>query len=779
MARKQEPLPEEVLSLLEAHEIPEAKQEELDRFSSIIKTKRTEAIDARKDSGIEDTWLLCEEAYIGIDDENRAEFNGMNWNKPATMQGGLSSNKVRKNGAQNRSTAFIPLTARYVDAGSAKVAEILLPVDDKAFSFEPTPIPDLINSIEDTSQAVDEQGNSLHKGTYDAAGKQQFDANNQPVTEPYTKGEQAQKILDEATKAAEGAETQIYDWMVESQYPAQMRKVIFDSSRIGVGVLKGPFPVARQSQASSKTETGVKFIIKEEIKPGYEWRDPWNIFPDPSCGEKIENGSYVFERDYLSERQVKKLAKVPGYLPSQINKVIAEGPSNTLSSNDANSVENDGKKKKRFQVWYYHGDISRQDMDLTEAIGRDEIGQDQKQVYAIITMINDTAVRCSINPLDSGKFPYHAMPWRRRRNYWAGVGVAEQVNIAQRIVNAGTRRMLANGALSSGAQIIVGHGLEPMDNNWQIEPDKFWRMSADAVQDDVGKAFNSFTFPNMTPELMSIIEYGFRIAEESCNIPLISQGQSGKTTPDTFGAAQLQNNNANQLLRNIGYTADDCITEPIVTMSYEWLLIDPSVPEEFKGDFKINAHGSASLVERAIQDQTIVQILSMSANPIYGMNPEKAAAMLLKSKKLNPSEVEYTDDEKKSMAEAQAKQAEQGDPRIAGQIKVAQTKQEGDIAKEKLAQQTFMEDNKFKADEAEKQRAHERDMAEQTRQLELIKLAQQKGMNLEQLKAKLADTTMKLSTQVKLSDKSMQNDIASAPPTEPAGRAANGKAYQE
>ena len=46
-------------------------------------------------------------------------------------------------------------------------------------------------------------------------------------------------------------------------------------------------------------------------------------------------------------------------------------------------------------------------------------------------------------------------------------------------------------------------------------------------------------------------------AEESTSIPLITQGQTGPTTPDTFGAAQLQNNNANQLLRSVGYAVDE------------------------------------------------------------------------------------------------------------------------------------------------------------------------------------------------------------------------------
>src|SRR5690349_23872301 len=45
-----------------------------------------------------------------------------------------------------RSTLFVPLTARYANAGAAKLAEILLPTDDKIFTFEP------IRSEEHTSE---------------------------------------------------------------------------------------------------------------------------------------------------------------------------------------------------------------------------------------------------------------------------------------------------------------------------------------------------------------------------------------------------------------------------------------------------------------------------------------------------------------------------------------------------------------------------------------------------------------------------------------------------
>ena len=49
--------------------------------------------------------------------------------------------------------------------------------------------------------------------------------------------------------------------------------------------------------------------------------------------------------------------------------------------------------------------------------------------------------------------------------------------------------------------------------------------------------------------------------------------------------------------------------------------------EAEKGEYQIDAHGSAALVERAIQDQSIAQMAAMALNPAYGIDPKKWAAL--------------------------------------------------------------------------------------------------------------------------------------------------------
>ncbi|MBU6430462.1 MAG: hypothetical protein KGR26_15705, partial [Cyanobacteria bacterium REEB65] len=151
-------LPDDVRELIEPHvaESPET----LASIGVALAKKRDEAKAARTASGIETIWKECEEAYIGIDDANRSEFQDAKWAKPMSMDGPVTTGKVPKQ-TEHKSTAFVRLTARYVDAGSAKLGEILVPADDKAFKFSEMPVPELIKAKDDKTQVVHNVNGSM------------------------------------------------------------------------------------------------------------------------------------------------------------------------------------------------------------------------------------------------------------------------------------------------------------------------------------------------------------------------------------------------------------------------------------------------------------------------------------------------------------------------------------------------------------------------------------------------------------------------------------------
>ena len=156
-----------------------------------------------------------------------------------------------------------------------------------------------------------------------------------------------------------------------------------------------------------------------------------------------------------------------------------------------------------------------------------------------------------------------------------------------------------------------------------ITPDKFWEVNDGIVVEDVRKAFNIFQIPNVGAQLMDIINYAFKLAEEATNIPLISQGKTDDNTPETFGAAEIHNDNANALLRHQGYSVDDHVTEPVVHQSYEYLLMDPDVPDEEKATSTSTPRARSTWWKKRFRRSSLMSHRQRGAQPAFGLNPEK------------------------------------------------------------------------------------------------------------------------------------------------------------
>lgn len=768
--------------------------------------------EAKKDraaSGIEDIWIECEEAYLGMDDSNRSEFSKAKWIKPPTKEGPLiaASRGRGKRGASVQSTAFVRLTSRYVDAGYAKLCEILLPIDDKAFSLSATPVPDIIKSRQDESQVV-HQGIPLERS---ARPEEQSQVGGNPLgggpplqppgaappetpTVPLKVKDLAEEKMNLANQKAKAAEKRIADWLVECQYHAEMRKIIFDMARIGIGVIKAPYTVIRK--AMSVTEDG-EMQTREVTAPAACWVNPWDIFPSPGCGENIQEANWTFERKTISKRQLIDLANDEEYIADQIELCVKEGPNkiNIEPSNPRKDIPHNNRDI--FEIRYFYGMIKRK--SALKGIKNEDVKaqvEDMKDAYvhAVVTMVNDHVIRATVNPLESGELPYHSIPWQRRVGNWAGVGVAEQIFMPQRLINAATRSMINNAGKSAGAQIVIDRdAITPADGDYTLTPEKIWYKSAGSLMDDVRKAFMSVQIPNMTVQLMKVIEYAFRLAEESTSIPLITQGQSGTTTPETYGATQLQNNNANQLLRSVAYTVDDYCTEPIIRKFYQWLLTDPEVPDDEKGDFQISAHGSIAMVERSIQDQTIMQMGAMVINPAFGIDPKKWFKMMAKSKHLNPVDLQYTEEE---MARIAATPPPPPPTVMAAQergktdIQIAQMKFQDSEATRQIGLQKIQTD--LDRDTAYVQAQTEKNQLEHAAHMEEIRLkhetallenATKRGISIDQVKSELAQTAMSIQAQKQIAHDNMAIDYHKhenpKPKIEPAGKAKNGQAFAQ
>ncbi len=491
----------------------------LDALGRTLSAKRREVVAARAACGIEDDWIGDEEFYQGYDDANRHEF--VNTASKPTASGNTSDAPKSRG-----SVVFPNITQPLVDAVSARVGDVLLPTDDRNFAIEPTEIPEMAKGPAELAPPPPVPGPPGAPAPV-------------PQQTPAAKAaEEFMRYKADASRRAKKAESRIDDWLQECQYQAEQRKVFDDVTKLGSGVIKGPVPMKRKaSMWQQDEETGEStLVVVEEIKPGSVRIDPWNLYPDyPACGESIHNGSFCWEFDQISERKLEALKGLPGYIDSQIDKCLAEGPSGTGESAQRTDIQA-RTSKTLFDIWYYHGHIKAEEM---EAAGCD-CGDDKKKTSypARLTIVNDRVVNAALNPLDTGEFPYDLIPWKRRPGMPWGQGLSRQCRTPQRIVTGATRRLMDNAGLGSGPQIVVRRGVSPQNGVWEIEPLKIWVEDEDSAG-NAGAPVASVLIPMLQGELTNIIQLGMKMAEDVTGMPALMQGQQG-SAPDTVGGMTIR-----------------------------------------------------------------------------------------------------------------------------------------------------------------------------------------------------------------------------------------------
>lgn len=579
--------------------------------------KRREAIAGRAGSGIEEEWTEDEEHYQGIDDANRA-FQSANMLYRSRSKALLSG---QQQGQQpTRSVVFLNITRPYVDAASARVADMLLPTDDRAWEIKATPLPTL-SQLQLTKLA---------------------EAMRMPSTEAVQEAMEQQAQL--AQEAAAKMQKAIEDPLVESNWHGEVRQVIEDAARCGSGVLKGPFPVmrtVRMTRQDPVTQLKTQFKV-DEIKPGSKRIDFWNFFPDPACGENIHAGSFTFEREYIGKRQIMDLLKDESYDRAELLAVLREGPAKTREGTE--SVYRHGDDE--FEMWIFHGHCMRQQL---AAMGVELDEGAEEQLPAMAVMINDRLVKAVLSPLESGEFPYDVLAWQRRPGMPWGIGVSRQIRTVQRMLVASTRAMMDNSGLSAAPQVVISNGITPVDGVYTLRPGKLWRAEAGSDVPDVTKAFASFSVTSVQNELMNIINFALKMAEDTTGMPAMLQGIRGDA-PQTLGGMQMQNNNATSVLRRLAKRFDDYMTRPHIQRYFDWMM-SYSDDDNIKGDFEIEVRASSALVERDAQQQFLMSLLQASANPVYDLDPAKLAAELCRGQRLDPKNFQLTEEQKAQRAQ--------------------------------------------------------------------------------------------------------------------------------
>lgn len=595
----------------------------------------------RNRSGVEERWKKAKALYEGSEEDSKSR---------GAFEETLKTGPMPRKAGAARSRVVINIVRPKVDQATARMCEILLPVDDKNWGIRPTPLPSTVQKlIGDQTPTIDEMG--------------------QPTG--MTSDQEVKMVIADAKKKSEGMERHIEDVLNECGYNGEQRAMIADGVKLGTGILLGPFPGIKVEKSWAVKMDAAVMSMTQSVTPKSMRADPWDVWFDPACGNDHQRGQGFFHRRFVTRRELRALKGSPGYREAEINKVLATKP-NRLRVAEGRVNRTDCEEES-YELWMYYGDIEPDQFNDLSYNTNMQMPEDAQVTTCMMVMVNDCIIGVAPSWVPDNSLPIDVWCWRKSDETPQGHGLTEECEHQQRVVNAAWRMVMDNGRTSLGGQIVINKKkVVPQNGSYEIEPNKVWLAEADV--EDVRGAMASFEFNSHLQELLAIVDAAMKFVDQETNMPQMLGGERG-TAPETVGGMVMLQSNALSVPRLRVKLFDDSVTRPHISRYYDFFMAT-SDDESIKGDMQVDARGVSVLLERDIQNQAAMNLAAVTSNPRYQslIDPKKELEVILPAFKVRPEDIMFTEEEAQKNAEMAAQNPPQ-DPRIAVAQMTMQAKQ--------------------------------------------------------------------------------------------------------
>jgi hypothetical protein len=517
-----------------------------------------------------------------------------------------------------KSRVFVKITKTKVLAAYGQIAEVLFGGNKFPITIDPTVLPDNVpetisfETNPQLNQAKEESGGLNAGETFpqymQRVGSLQKDL--EPVADKVEDkpGKTPSSIqLHPAEISAKKMEKKIHDQLEESHAKKHLRAAAFESALFGTGIMKGPFAVDKEY--ANWDEEG-NYTPTFKTIPQTTSVSIWNFYPDPDAST-MEEAEYVVERHKMSRSQLRALKNRPYFRENAIDNALRLGEDYRKEWWEHIMEDNSEEDRaERFEVLEFWGFVDR---DIIEDQGVDipkEL-KDADQLSVNIWVANGQVIRLVMNPFTPAYIPYFAAPYEMNPYSIFGVGIAENMDDTQTLMNGFMRMAVDNAALSGNLLIEVDETNLVPGQDLSVYPGKVFRRQGGAP----GQAIFGTKFPNVSNENMQMFDKARVLADESTGFPSFAHGQTGVSgVGRTASGISMLMSAANGSVRNVVKNIDDYLLAPLGKAFFNFNM-QFDFDTEIKGDLEVKARGTESLMANEVRSQRLMQFMQVVSNP--------------------------------------------------------------------------------------------------------------------------------------------------------------------
>jgi len=445
--------------------------------------------------------------------------------------------------------------------------------------------------------------------------------------------------LSPAQRAARRMEKLIHDQIEESSGSSEIRNALLEAALLGTGVIKGPFNFNKTLNRWTNDEGERQYKPLEVRVPRIEFVSLWDFFPDPSA-TTIEECEYAIHRHKMNRSQFRALKNLPYFDKDAIRECLVMGANyeekyyeNQLRDND----HTEGVENTNYEVLEYWGVMDAQSArEAGIEVGEDVDELDELQINAWIT--SNKVLRAVVNPFTPHRIPYHSFPYERNPYNFFGIGIAENMDDSQQIMNGHARMAIDNLALAGSLVFDIDESALVGGQSMEVYPGKIFRRQAGMP----GQAVHGMKFPNTAQENLMMFDKFRQLADEQTGIPSYSHGQTGvQSMTRTASGMSMLLGAASLNIKTVVKNLDDFLLKPLGEAYFQWNMQFFEGSLDIKGDLEVNATGTNSLMQKEVRSQRLTTFLQTIQNPAIApfVKISKLISELAYSLDLDPDEV--------------------------------------------------------------------------------------------------------------------------------------------
>ena len=452
-----------------------------------------------------------------------------------------------------------------------------------------------------------------------------------------------------AMVAAKKMQKRIHDQLEESSANKHLRSTAFEMALFGTGVMKGPFAIDKEYP--DWDEEGTYSPVFKTV-PQVSHVSVWNFFPDPDANN-MDEAQYVIERHKLSRTQLRALKKRPHFREQVIESAIELGENYSKEYwEDDLSDYSPEHAIDRYEVLEYWGTcdiemLKNEQVDIPSEL------DDYDEVQVNVWICNGKVIRMVLNPFKPAKIPYMAAPYELNPYSFFGVGIAENMDDTQTLMNGFMRMAVDNAVMSGNLLIEIDETNLVPGQDLSVYPGKIFRRQGGAP----GQAIFGTKFPNVSSENMQLFDKARVLSDESTGLPSFSHGQTGvQGVGRTASGISMLMNAASGGIKNVIKNVDDYLLRPLGEGLFRFNM-QFNYDKEAKGDLEVKARGTESLMANEVRSQRLMQFMQVTSNPALApfAKFQYVIREIAKSLDLDPDKVTNNMDEATLQAEIMKK----------------------------------------------------------------------------------------------------------------------------